>query len=296
MKKLKKIILSLSIILISIGILSLGTTYAIFGGEAIEYSLYDKEPSIELKNAKSPMEKVNIETLNEKEQLLYKMLNSIDYYETIEATINYHSTFETEELTQVTKLSIDKAKEASFMINYRDGLENSRIIIQKNEHTTIFKNDCSYITDSSSNAFDFFEAPVDDNFIKNLHPNERLSPYTKRIGCSYLPNTVQPLQNNPLLLEELILKQEDWIIKEKITYLDRICLLIKANVTLYTHSIITHAEILVDEKTGLILNSEFYDSNHRLSDSTEVTELKINKPIPPNTFTVDLTGLKEIKK
>ena len=55
-------------------------------------------------------------------------------------------------------------------------------------------------------------------------------------------------------------------------------------------------EILVDEKTGLILKSEFYDSNNKLTDSNTVTELKINEPIAPEPFTLDVTGYTKIEK
>lgn len=223
------------------------------------------------------------------------MLNTVDYYEIIKATINYHYINEIEDATQVTELSVDKGAQSSFNIQYRSGIGTTRILIQNNIRTTVFDFNQSYIKDNLSKDDTYFEVPVDDNFIQGLHPNKRIPPYMDRIGYAYLENSVQPLQNNSKLLEELISKQENWKIQEKTIYLNRACLLINANITLYTHNIITQAQILVDEETGLILKSELYDSNNMLSNSTIVTELKINEQIPAHTFTLDLTNLTEIK-
>jgi len=74
MKKFNKNILYLGIFLIIVGTFCLGITYLIWGDQAITNSLYAREPSLAVQNAKSPIKKVNIETLNEKEQLSTKCL------------------------------------------------------------------------------------------------------------------------------------------------------------------------------------------------------------------------------
>ncbi|AMP21239.1 hypothetical protein AZF37_08870 [endosymbiont 'TC1' of Trimyema compressum] len=195
------------------------------------------------------MPKVNIETLNEKEQLLYKMLNSIDYYETLEATTKHHYIDEMEDRTILTKFSVDKLKKSSLMKDWRNGVDASKTLIQNDECITTFDFDNSYIKSNLFNKVDSFEVPVDDNFIKVLHPNERKYPYTERIGYPFLVSSVQPIINNCDLLNELILKQEEWVIQNQVTYLNRTCFLIKGNLTLYTNSTISQIEILIDKET-----------------------------------------------
>lgn len=235
--------------------------------------------------------------MNEKELLYYKILNSIDFYETVEGILvsGNNKTNENETI----KFIVDMKNKKAYYNEKSDDL-NEEIIINGSKRIMIDHVKKEYRIDS----IDTYDK---DKIISRLKPNQRFC--GEKITKFKYNNEIREVQgiafrNDGYLInirnlfdQEIIgtyLHDYEWNIEKSIEYLGRKATIIKGEMKFVDKYGASVFEAIIDNETGIILSTEFLNKKGEIIKYEKITEGKFNSRVEEKFFIKQLDDYKKI--
>lgn len=258
MKINKKTIIIISILLVLI--VGGGVTTVLLKGNKSE----DKYPEY-VKHIK--VDNKFFEGMTEKELLMYKVLNSIDFYKNVSGTYNNFNSDEGE-------------------VHYYVDNEKKRTYIKSNLYEVLVKdNNVVSMEYGRHKVSEFAVNDVVDEYIPKLKVKDRIDDeeqFIGRVDTEYLQQARTTLLNE----EEgayLLRNIGNWEI-EWCTYLERDAAKIESKMEFESKDGIEKVVYIVDKETGIILEHRRLDKNNNTIYGFETTEIKVDKGIADEVF------------
>lgn len=235
--------------------------------------------------------------MNEKELLQYKVLNSIDFYKSVEGILSSGNKSTNE--SEITKFVIDiKNKRAYY--NQKSDEQNNETIINDGKRIIIDNNKKEYRSDK----INYFEK---DNIFPRLKPNQRFFG-EKKIKVKYKDEIREVtgfayredgylIQIKNLFDQEILshyMHDLNWDIEKKTQYLDRDAIQIKGEMDLVDKYGASVFRAIIDEETGVILSMEYLDKKGDIIIYDKITEINFNLKATENVFNIDLKNYKRV--
>ena len=210
----------------------------------------------------------------EKENIFYKMLNSVDYYDTAEGSF---STVLGEEQLETEVEFISDLEEAT---GY-EGVENKTVdteLYVADGTRQIFNNEEETYVEDTEVIEQEMEIPTDEDRI--VEENDGSKTYNYREKISNLANAdmvLAPQEITFSFLGDFSL----WKIVGQEKYLGRKCVKIKGTTEEYYRQKLDVAKFTfwVDAETGFLLKYEGYNEKNELTDYIKTEEITINQPV-----------------
>lgn len=239
----------------------------------------------------SKLPKLNEQTiskLSENDLILYKILNSIDFFSTAEG--NFESTNKTINSDVKSDFAVDIKNRKNFVsysdISYGD---NATVIIDNNKKIDFDETQKTY------REFEY-KVPSKDNIIKWLYPKDRYDSngnLVERQEGILLLHDSDVLFNQSSVGTNLSKKFSNWNLDGEGKYLGRDCVKIKGKLNNNGEFGECAFEVWVDKNTGIIMKFDQMDDNNQVVLETIINKIKIDEPINPNVFTKDTTKYKK---
>lgn len=219
-----------------------------------------------------------------KENILYKMFNSIDFYNTISGKYKTISNYEGNDLNNDNmeiEFYVDTRNKNTYTKQKGKGFNkevtsnSDKVIIIDNDEKTYHENKITTEKDDI-----IHKLKVKDRFDKN-------GMFIKRKDTSFLN-----LLNDILCEQEVayiqLSKMDSWDIVEEKLYLKRPSIYISGKFLNESKTEETDYNIIIDKETGIILKYNTFNKEGKVIRAIEVTEIEINKSIPQERFNVNL--------
>ncbi|MGE8204976.1 hypothetical protein ACQKP0_10460 [Heyndrickxia sp. NPDC080065] len=229
--------------------------------------------------------KIKDETKNnaeypEKEKILLRMLDSIDYIKTLEGEYQVFSRDVNEVWT--TKYAVDVKGRRSVVFSVEDNKTILRLEKEKKK-IEFYENDHTYQ--------EFPPVPMSKNEdYAKLSPTERLYGKDRTDDTFAKAANVIHTENSIYLI-----RYEDWNFKE-VTYLGlpsyKITGVIDKSVS---ESLAGKFDMIVEKSAGLLLSFNVYDENNKVKHYFKTKSIKIDKGVNEKVFEKDLSKYKKIE-
>lgn len=227
---------------------------------------------------------VNEEFLNsmsDKELIVYKMINSIDFYENAFGTFSKFN--KEDESNETIEYWADIKNKKSHYID-SDGTE---LLVKDNKRYFIDNNKKTYLEDDIKDE-------KDDN-IPKLKLKDRLAnseKYAYRRDGAFLDILEESLFNQNEAFSE-IKGLDNWEINKEVDYLGRKAVEITGKIIGERDFGGKSFYVLIDKETGIVLVFRYLDVNNNVLYSLETKNIQIDKGISDKNFEKDLSGYKK---
>lgn len=214
-------------------------------------------------------------SMSDKELICYKILNSIDFYNTAQGTYTEGNEIDKQYTTNKYYADIDNRK--------------TRLILDSN-YEVLVNNDKRYWIDKNKKTYKesevFYEK--DDNIAKLKVEDRYKETIVTREDGEFLDILSVTLFNQSETANSLK-NFDNWSIAENISYLNREAVKINGNFNIVGKTDEKTFQIIVDSNTGIILEKKTFNTQGNLVTSFETKEILIDKEIDDNIFNVDLS-------
>lgn len=208
------------------------------------------------------------ESLGEKQTILFKILNSIDFYNTAKGSF-------------ITKnMKTNEETGYKFEVN----ILNKMLKVESKENLIIIQNNVKYEINKENMQYRKFEIEdisLDEN-IGKLKPKDRIIGKKDKEFISRPESQYLLIVNKILLNEELgisLLNNDNWELNNSKKYLNRDTVEIKRRLGFTGKSGENNINVLVDKENGTILKEEVFDRDNKIIFYTKVKEIEFNKKI-----------------
>lgn len=241
-------------------------------------------------SANSNHEKINVSkralnddffnSMNEKELIHYKMLNSIYSVDTVKAKINDMAKGAyNEDITYITDIKNKKS--------YSSTIDNST----KENKETIISNNIPIEFDNIQKTYKEFRQEEDiveyeESYIRLLKPSERYKDnrgYYINNQFAFLGYGSDTIFGNTVV--DKLSNYDNWNIVKETTYLNRQC--IEVSIKMEKSNQGDNLDVIVDKETGIILERKSLMGQSDVRMDIKVVELEINPTIDSKIFEKD---------
>lgn len=262
---------------------------------------YNDGKTVDVTNVK--LDDEFFKSMSPKEQIHYKILNTIDFYNSVEGSY----------------IKVSNVEEGSETVEFAVDVKNKKCFAKINDHgkstVTIFNNGVKLFFDNDENIC-FKSTPKiipDDKIIKLLRPKERYfdnkglilssnkkypidTGYVKRDDDYFLQGANESLFNQEIL-PSYLKDYNRWNIEGFEKYLNRVCIKIRGSLGFKDKYSSTNFIGLFDKETGILMKFELLNKNNQVVNSLTMQNIKLNENIDSNIFNKDTKGytLKEVK-
>lgn len=273
------------------------------GADGIKVEFYDKKPSSLIASKKSNFNYEEVKPNNSlnktvdlknmtKENIHYKMLNSIDYFNTISGNFDYTS--ESAGYKYHVEYNVDMVNPKSQVkVTGNDGLSKESIFNGDGSLISLNNKERSYSISETPNH-DEVKKIRSESLLEGESPINRYSInddgekiYDYRIDPAFMD-----MAQNSLFPQEIALgyleEYSKWDIKntEKINGLDAIFLGGELNEYYQAKHKVKTFKLWVHAETGILLKMEEYNEKGQATESLVTNSIKINVPIKTTNFNI----------
>ncbi|MFA9397448.1 MAG: hypothetical protein ACERKV_04175 [Clostridiaceae bacterium] len=253
--------------------------------DSFKVSNYEKPPE----NIESIDEDENFfSDLSDKEKIHYKLLNSIDYFKTVEGEIDI---FGISYDNRTVKYIIDKDNNRS--VEYTKSEEkNLKTIYNDFKCIELNSNDNTYRDLKVLETADTLEKK---NELRKLKPGQRYNPDKSILSrCSLLIDDANMSIFSESILSEYMMDYDKWSIEGHETFLERDCTKIVGR----RHGTETRSQAesyiaLIDSETGIVLKYDELNSDNKIVNGFETKYIKFDNSYDETIFSTSTEGYVE---
>lgn len=233
--------------------------------------------------------KINLLELSDKERIQYKMLNSIDFFDSAEGSFEYYK--KSTNMKDLIEYSVDVKKNRSYsrIVDLQNNSRDIEDINQDKKGYTYDNKNKTYTVSSVATG----EEDLDNR--KDLKPKDRY--FSDDKGQKGVMLRVDPTQmgaaSNVLFNQNIALSfledYNSWNIQGEESFLGRDCIKVNGTIGDYYNNKLggKNFTMLVDKSTGILLKFEVFNSAEDISFSIVSKEILVNKVIDDKKFTKD---------